>query len=379
MRGTLLSVLGIFIMAASGQDIDIRGTVVNQAGIPAGGLVLSLQASQLSDTTDSLGKFRLRGGNTPVVREPAADAPGVRLSGNRLHIPHGTGPAGASLKIFDLSGAQTCSRNDIHPGQTISLTDFASSSGMRVLDITYGNRNYRFGFINMNGTIVSRKIHSGVQGGMPRKSGSTAAGDSLIIMRGERVEFSTFRNSLTDSLTIRLDLIPHEVVEIALAEKNRYPDEVGRDLAGYPGTISTFLQKTGTGPHDYEAWCSEFVSWAYRAAGYPVTGGSQGGWMLRGSTQLRSWFQKNAQFIDRNAPDWNTFEPAPGDFIRYDNPEGGHSGIVRSVSNDTLFTVEGNVNNKVMLRKIVQWRTYQSGSTSIDGIGRRSGVTEPVL
>ena len=38
--------------------------------------------------------------------------------------------------------------------------------------------------------------------------------------------------------------------------------------------------------------------------------------------------------------EWETFVPAPGDYVRYDNAYGGHSGLVRYVSEDdeTLYT-----------------------------------------
>lgn len=58
---------------------------------------------------------------------------------------------------------------------------------------------------------------------------------------------------------------------------------------------------------------------------------------------------------------------SPGDFIRYNNSQGGHSGIVRYESGDDLYTVEGNVDNRVELRRIRNWRSQ----ADTDGIGRR--------
>jgi len=161
-----------------------------------------------------------------------------------------------------------------------------------------------------------------------------------------------------------------QIVAIAVAENGRYPDEVGVDLTYYPYDIKRYLVKTGTNEHDYEAWCSEFVAWAYRAADSPFTGGyEEGGWMLKGSYPIRSWFIDNREFIDKSSPKWSTFTPQPGDYVRYDNEWGGHSGIVRYVQGTSLYTVEGNVGNKVRLRIISNWR---DPANSIDGIGVRN-------
>lgn len=76
--------------------------------------------------------------------------------------------------------------------------------------------------------------------------------------------------------------------------------------------------------------------------------------------------------------EWDTFVPAPGDYVRYDNAYGGHSGLVRYVSEDggTLHTVEGNVGNSVRSLSKTRWRDYDA--RHIDGFGRMSGFLEPV-
>ena len=148
------------------------------------------------------------------------------------------------------------------------------------------------------------------------------------------------------------------IVDVAVAEQGRGPDEVGQDLGRYPFALGNYLEPG-------EAWCSEFVAWTYEVAGHPFTGGSEGGWMLSGSTTIRSWFQDNRTFVSQTDPQWDTFVPAPGDYIRYNNSSGGHSGIVRSVSGSTLYTVEGNVSNQVRLRTITDFRSR----ADIDGFG----------
>jgi hypothetical protein len=151
-----------------------------------------------------------------------------------------------------------------------------------------------------------------------------------------------------------------EIVSIALAEEGRGPNRVGDRLRYYPFALGRYL-----GPR--EAWCSEFVSWAYKSAGLPFSGGGEGGWMLRGSRDIKSWFERRGTWVSRWHRNWHTFTVKAGDFIRYENDNGGHSGIVRFESGRDLYTVEGNVGDRVQLRIIRNWRDR----TDIDGIGRR--------
>lgn len=149
------------------------------------------------------------------------------------------------------------------------------------------------------------------------------------------------------------------IVSVAMAEEGRGPNAVGQDLTVYPYKLSDYLASG-------EAWCSEFVSWVYKAAGQPFTGGSEGGWMLKGSTQIRSWFQNNKTFVQKGSANWSSFIPEPGDYIRYNTSSGGHSGIVRYAEGTTLYTIEGNVSNLVKRRTISNWKSY----ASLDGIGQ---------
>ncbi|MBN1757798.1 MAG: CHAP domain-containing protein [Chitinispirillaceae bacterium] len=365
------------------QEVNLSGTIVNQANVPVEGLIISLQQSRVRDTTDAEGKFLLRKSGTSVTRSVPFSGERITFKEGQLTIPESRRYSSISLKIFGLNGSQLRAVDHIRPGQPIRIADGIISSKMQLAILTCDRQSFRFAIMKVNDRIICRWLDGTIrnEGAVLLKQADGSAGDSLVITRKETVELAIFRSSLEDNLSIKLDLIPYEVIDLAIAENGRYPDEVGKDLTDYPNGIVNYLMKTGDGAHDYEAWCSEFVAWAYEAGGYPFTGGTQGGWMLQGSTQIRSWFRQKAQFIDRTSDNWETFQPAPGDYIRYETSGGGHSGIVRYVSNDTLYSVEGNVNNTVMLRKIPRWRDYeaQSGTTYIDGIGRRSGTTEVVF
>jgi len=155
---------------------------------------------------------------------------------------------------------------------------------------------------------------------------------------------------------------PSDILAIAVAEEGKTLEQVGVST-GFP--LSTYAGEAPGG------WCSEFVAWSYWRGGCPFTG--QRGtypWMIGGSTQIRQWFVTNSRFVYQTNAEWESYEPQPGDYIRYNNPEGGHSGIVRYAEGTTLYTVEGNVNSKVMLRTLRNYKTaYADPEDGIDGFG----------
>ena len=152
----------------------------------------------------------------------------------------------------------------------------------------------------------------------------------------------------------------NRIIAVAVSQVGRGPNGVGKELKRYPYNLGRYL-------YSGEAWCSEFVSWVYKVAGSPFTDGKEGGWMLKSTTRIKDWFLSKRTFITRRNNQWWRFQPNPGDYIRYNTASGGHSGIVRYVSGSTLYTVEGNVGNQVVLRTINNWRNR----VDIDGIGQR--------
>jgi hypothetical protein len=157
------------------------------------------------------------------------------------------------------------------------------------------------------------------------------------------------------------------IVDMAVSMQGCHADEVGTNVAAWPFALACYLKKKGPGPHDYEPWCSEFVCWAYAAAGWPLAPRAHDGWMLKDNKQLRAWFIRNRRFVTRNDPAWVSLIPQPGDFVRFDNAAGGHSAIVRSVSGPDLNIVEGNSRNQVRFDTVKDFRN----SNDIDGIGLR--------
>lgn len=149
------------------------------------------------------------------------------------------------------------------------------------------------------------------------------------------------------------------IVETALAEHGHTLAEVGAMRVLPPGPLSQWVSGT--------LWCSDFVSWVYRAAGVPFTGGygDGGGWHLTSNTTIRAWYQRHDAWIDRSAPEWSSFRPRPGDYVRISTSRWGHSGIVRYVVGGTLHTIEGNADGHVITTHYGGYRAHER----IDGFG----------
>ncbi|MGE0789060.1 MAG: CHAP domain-containing protein [Sandaracinaceae bacterium] len=155
------------------------------------------------------------------------------------------------------------------------------------------------------------------------------------------------------------------IVQIASREGGRSAGMVGRerDDRSDPGPLSRYI-KPGA------LWCTDFVAWVYRAAGVPFSGGYHGGWHITNNYAMRRWFQRQHRWVAHDDPAFETFEPQPGDYLRFDTDRFGHSAIVRYVANDTLYTVEGNSRGEVRARRY--W--FYKQNRRIDGFGI---VTDP--
>lgn len=148
------------------------------------------------------------------------------------------------------------------------------------------------------------------------------------------------------------------IVQIAAAEDGRDLATVGTSRALPPGPLRQYVRPGGL-------WCSDFVSWVYRAAGVPFTGGYEGGWMLPNNVAIRRWFERQGAWIGRTPQGFGTFQPRPGDYVRVDTPTWSHSAIVRYVEGDVLHTVEGNAGGHVHLTSHRRWHA----DTRIEGFG----------
>jgi hypothetical protein len=116
----------------------------------------------------------------------------------------------------------------------------------------------------------------------------------------------------------------------------------------------------GSAANNGEPWCADFVSWVYREAGSPFSGGSDGGWRIAGASGLEAWLAQRGIWHRRGDAD----VPQPGDVVEFGG--GSHSGVVEKVEGDTLDTIEGNTSDMVARRA---YKAY-NGDGYITGWGR---------
>lgn len=122
--------------------------------------------------------------------------------------------------------------------------------------------------------------------------------------------------------------------------------------------IEKFLGSAATSLSDPDRpWCAMFVSWVYREAGVPFTGGQDGGYMLWGVTGVVAWFRANAIWEAGG-----TGTPSPGDAIAFGDE--AHVGLIERVEGDMIYTIEGNSGNAVSRRE------YQKSDPWVMGYGR---------
>lgn len=128
------------------------------------------------------------------------------------------------------------------------------------------------------------------------------------------------------------------IVAIAQAElaKNVLEQPIGCDAGNrsVAGSCGAEVDKY-TDKH-LEYWCADFVSWVYKQAGKPFTGGSSGGWRIASVEGVMAWFKARGKFT-ANGPSAN---PKPGDVYIIEN--GTHTGIVEKVVGNDLYTISGN-------------------------------------
>ena len=371
------------------QQYQIQGTIKNQADFPAKNIVVKLSLAKYADTTDTAGAFLITGPliasvNRPASAHRAPEAP--RFAGGRFVVAAANGPNHLSIDLFTLQGRRvtTLFSGTIAQGEhsfPMTGSNATVSSGVLLARVMLDqaaccfklvkNGPHSFSCTREDATVFAAT-------GTWSRSGQLAM-DTLLFLRKDSLEYAIPVSATVASYEVLLDLLPYEITEdVAIKEQGRGPDSVGielKNLGIYPYDLWRYL----TGPED--AWCSEFLCWAYRYAGYPLgsdagTNAARPQWLKKGNTDIRAWFQDTAhkhEWIDRSSPKWDSFVPVYGDFVRYDNAGGGHTGIVRYVRGTSLYTVEGNVNNRCMIRTI---SNYKNTSSSIDGFGRRSGVRQ---
>ncbi len=111
-----------------------------------------------------------------------------------------------------------------------------------------------------------------------------------------------------------------------------------------------YLKYTG-GVVSPGGWCDYFVSWVYREAGVPFTGGSGAkGYAMVPVPNMQAYFSNKNSFH----PAGNGYVPKPGDVVIWDYKKDGvldHVSIVVSVDGQKMTTIGGNESDQVSKRE----------------------------
>jgi hypothetical protein len=372
--------------------IDISGTIKNQVEFLVKSMIVVLAGQGLKDTTGADGVFKITGQVSSITNTFFVPKPELSFNGSNLMVNISDGTKPVSLDIYTLKGAHVASilKNGALAGRRHSiplahrLRDFSSSVLIGV--VTYGNDSFRFRLVKTGNAGFAVADITG-NGSTNAQSSLASAGsrglDSLkfirnVIIQGKETtqqEYSFSIDKWIDKFEVKLDLIPYEAIDFGVKEftaKRIWPDQVGDTLKEDPFAIRKYLDKTGTGPHDYEWWCSEYYSYALRVGGCPFKTSSNPTWMIDANTTLKSWFQSNSQYILKNSI--GTFKPLPGDFCHIQD----HAAMVWYITDkDTLYTVEANgdlngdgtFDNQLALVNRGNYKTF----ASLLGYGRRTG------
>lgn len=153
--------------------------------------------------------------------------------------------------------------------------------------------------------------------------------------------------------------ITQAVIAIAEEELAKNPQEYDANVMNY--TLGR-----------EEPWCADFVSWVFKEAGAPFSGGWAEDWQLPAVLNMQAWFQEGT-----NGSEYFTVgeqSPQPGDVAFYlgsqtpDRNSTSHTNIVISVDLDagTMVTIGGNESDTVKKST----RRIALGASSLVGFGR---------
>lgn len=148
---------------------------------------------------------------------------------------------------------------------------------------------------------------------------------------------STINCNSSSSSTSGLSTVRQNVVCIAQQQLAIWSSQPGYPWNG-PNTYSeTGYLQYSAGNH--EEWCADFASWVYNQAGYPFSGGYNGGWRISYVPNIQALGQQNGNFH------WNpstSYTPKPGDLAIHG---ANHVNIVVSVNGSTITLIGGDQGN----------------------------------
>ncbi len=178
------------------------------------------------------------------------------------------------------------------------------------------------------------------------------AAASAYQMSGEYQDSPFYQALINYSLTgdMRQDVVSIALTQLDYHEGDSDADMGGMNLSGgknfaeYNRIWGKLDNDEGNGVSYGYAWCAAFISWCLRMSHVPQT-------IAPSEVTCRimtEWYQAHAVYH----PSTDGYLPLPGDIVMFQRGNGiaNHVGFAVGVRNDTLYTVEGNSDNRVRMR-----------------------------
>ncbi|HUD06381.1 MAG TPA: phage tail tip lysozyme [Candidatus Saccharimonadales bacterium] len=154
-------------------------------------------------------------------------------------------------------------------------------------------------------------------GGASGNSGSTTSSSSNCSSSTVNCSSSTATSTTSSVSSSNLSQTRQNIVCNAQKELATWKAEPNYN-SPYPDFIyaaTGFLKYTD---NNYEEWCADFVSWIYNQAGYPFSGGLDGGWRQPSVVSIQVLGQQNQNFHWH--PESSGYTPQPGDLALHYDP-----------------------------------------------------------
>ena len=189
MTHKLIAIMMVLCFGAVAQ-VNLTGTVTDGAGSPLPGVYVVLKTKGISDTTDSLGKYKIIATQSKGEgRSFAKIIPGGRVAGNllRLDIPE---HSPVTVELFDATGVKiTTLLKDAHlSGGTydINLSSSRVAAGLYLIRVRQGNQTWIYRYLAMRTAYQGNLTNTGIgenRKAMAKKSDGATAIDTLVFSK----------------------------------------------------------------------------------------------------------------------------------------------------------------------------------------------------
>lgn len=166
-------------------------------------------------------------------------------------------------------------------------------------------------------------------------------------------------------IALILFISPASITAMAVSESDMIAKviSVAKNEVGYEGTGS--YSKYGEWYGYQGAWCTTFVLWCFNKAGDALGVKLYGNIVPSGGNcnSMISWYKNKDRYHKRGSG----YSPKKGDLVFFDwsgNGSSQHVGIVKSVSGNTINTIEGNCSGKVKEKKYTASGSKPYGNVS---------------